>query len=175
MKMKKCNTEELYLLHRQRLLSLIQSKVEDSQKAEDLLHDSFIKLETCCANGCECEKPRSYLFRTALNIVFDYIKRRKKSSIDSNINLSEVEKEVSIVKKNETCDLISCLSHFLQETSEENRTAFTQVDFMQIPQVQVAEDLGIPLPTLKSRVQRTRKYLKIKLEDCCPDYKNNCL
>jgi len=26
--MEKCNTEELYLLHRQRLLSLIQSKVE---------------------------------------------------------------------------------------------------------------------------------------------------
>jgi len=173
--MEQCNTEQLYVLHRQRLLSLIQSKVEDAQKAEDLLHDSFIKLETCCSNGCECEKPRSYLFRTALNIVFDYIRGRKKNAVDLGMNLSQIEGNETTEEKNANCDLISCLTTFLQETSEENRMAFTQVDLMQIPQVQVAEEQGIPLPTLKSRVQRTRKYLKKRLDDCCPDSKNNCI
>jgi len=133
--MEKCNTEELYLLHRQRLLSLIQSKVEDSQKAEDLLHDSFIKLQTCC---------ESYLFRTALNIVFDYIKRRKKKAVDLKSDLTEHGGKSSPTKETTTCDILSCINGFLDETSEENRTAFQQVDLLQIPQVQVAEELGVP-------------------------------
>ena len=173
--MEKCNTEELYLLHRQRLLSLIQSKVEDSQKAEDLLHDSFIKLQTCCEQGCECEKPKSYLFRTALNIVFDYIKRRKKKAVDLKSDLTEHGGKSSPTKETTTCDILSCINGFLDETSEENRTAFQQVDLLQIPQVQVAEELGVPLPTLKSRVQRTRKFLSQRLMDCCPDYQSKCL
>lgn len=172
--MEKCNTEELYLLHRQRLLSLIQSKVEDAQKAEDLLHDSFVKLETCCTNGCECEKPRSYLFRTALNIVFDYIKRRKKQSIRfSNDPITAIQKTKD--QNVDYCDIIPCITSLLDETSEENREAFKQVDLFQIPQVQVAKEMGIPLPTLKSRVQRTRKYLSTRLTECCPEYQENCL
>jgi len=173
--MEKCNTEELYLLHRQRLLSLIQSKVEDSQKAEDLLHDSFVKLETCCANGCECEKPRSYLFRTALNIVFDYIKRRKKKATNLTVDMNSYESQLNTNESTESCDLISCINGFLQETSQENRKAFEMVDLLQIPQVIVAEEQGIPLPTLKSRVQRTRKFLSQRLETCCPDYQKKCL
>jgi len=173
--MEKCNTEELYVLHRKRLLSLIQSKVEDSQKAEDLLHDSFVKLETCCANGCECEKPRSYLFRTALNVVFDYLKRRKKKIVLLNAYQSDHSIPISRGENKTPCDVISCIFIFLQDTSEENRQAFEKVDLMQIPQVQVAKEQGIPLPTLKSRVQRTRKYLSERLTDCCPNYHENCI
>ena len=170
----RCNTEELYVLHRQRLLSLIKSKVEDSQKAEDLLHDSFVKIETCCNNECECAQPRSYLFRTALNIVFDYIRNRKKKGVVPSSAIESIgtnEKSVTSGK----CDLLSCINSFLQETSIENRIAFERVDMLQIPQVQVAKELDIPLPTLKSRVQRTRKFLKNKLNTCCPDSQTTCI
>lgn len=173
--MEKCNTEKLYVLHRQRLLNLILSKVEDSQKAEDLLHDSFMKLETCCENGCVCEKPKSYLFKTALNIVFDYIKKRRKKIIGLGEGIASQEVQASTPEKEDGCDLISCLNTFLEDTSEENRMAFEQVDLLQLPQVQVAEELGLALPTLKSRVQRTRKFLRNRLVNCCPDYKEKCI
>jgi len=173
--MEKCNTEDLYILHRQRLLSLIQSKVEDSQKAEDLLHDSFLKLETCCTNGCECEKPRSYLFRTALNIVFDYIKRRRKKGVQLTNQLSGAVAPNRPETASYSCDLFACINTLLQDTSEENRIAFEHVDLLQFPQVQVAKELNIPLPTLKSRVQRTRKYLSQQLTTCCPNYKEKCI
>ena len=171
--MEKCNTEELYHLHRSRLLSLIQSKVEDSQKAEDLLHDSFIKLQSCCDADCECERPKSYLFRLVLNAVFDYFKKRKKDRIPHPG--SAVSYVVDTEKVAPPCDLMQCINEFLAETSLENRIAFEQVDLNQQPQVQVAEALNIPLPTLKSRVQRTRKYLKGRIEECCPDYQTKCI
>ena len=172
--MKTCNTEELYLLHRQRLLSLIQSKVEDVQKAEDLLHDSFVKLEKCCGGGCTCEKPKAYLFRTALNIVFDYIKKRRKRS-NEVIDIPQSLNHITDQGEHSSCDLFSCINGYLDDTSQENRIAFEQVDLLQNPQVQVAEELGIPLATLKSRVQRTRKYLRKRLQTCCPDYRTKCL
>lgn len=173
--MAKCNTEDLYAQHRERLLSLIQSKVEDSQKAEDLLHDSFIKLQTCCDQNCECEKPKSYLFRLTLNTVYDYFKKKLKVKSSFEMELpSNLKTEEAALNAKENCDLYACIVNFLKETSQENRDAFTKVDIEQIPQVQVAEALNIPLPTLKSRVQRTRKFLKNKIEICCPDYANRC-
>ncbi len=174
--MEKCNTEELYLLHRQRLLSLIHSKVEDAQKAEDLLHDSFIKLQVCCDRECECERPKSYLFRLVLNTVFDYFKRKKKIRPNLKLyesNIKESDKTLEVGKQ--TCDLMACITKFLNETSKENREAFEKVDLQQIPQVKVAKELNIPLSTLKSRVQRTRKLLKQKINSCCPNYITNCV
>ena len=128
--MKECNTKELYILHRQRLLSLIQSKVHDSQKAEDLLHDSFEKIETCCESGCVCEQPRSYLFRTALNTVMDFFKLRKKENIaetDLELISNGVTDEFQSIGS-EKCNLMTCINAFLKEMSAENRQAFTMVD-----------------------------------------------
>lgn len=171
--MEKCNTEEMYHLYRERLLSLIQAKVEDTQKAEDLLHDSFIKLENCCDQDCECNQPRSYLFRLALNVVFDYFKKRKKDRLTK----IEFTRQIDSSNKDQSeasCDILKCINQFLTETSAENRIAYEQVDLLQKSQIEVAKSLKIPLPTLKSRVQRTRKYLKAKIENCCPDNKTKC-
>lgn len=175
--MKACNTEELYTSNRQRLLSLIQSKVHDSQKAEDLLHDSFEKIDTCCANGCVCESPRSYLFRTALNTVIDFFKKKKKEN-NTEVNLELISEDLTQepqLNESEKCNLIDCVNNLLKDMSEENRQAFTMVDLQQRPQVEVAEELGLSISTLKSRVQRTRKILRQKLENCCPDFKKNCI
>ncbi len=172
--MEKCNTEELYHLHRKRLLSLINTKVEDSQKAEDLLHDSFIKLQTCCETDCECERPKSYLFKLVLNTVYDYFKKRKKyRSIQDGSSTQPYVLENEIEESH--CDLIECINGFLAETSLENRIAYEQVDLHQQAQVKVAAALNIPLPTLKSRVQRTRKHLKKRIAECCPDYQEHCI
>ena len=152
---------------------MIQSKVQDSQKAEDLLHDSFEKIDTCCEKGCVCESPRSYLFRTVLNTVVDFFKKRKK---ENNIELisDEITEEPRLLD-DEKCDLMDCVNYLLKDMSEKNRQAFTMVDIEQRSQVEVAEELRLSISTLKSRVQRTRKVLKQKLENCCPDFRKNCI
>ncbi len=172
--MKTCVTENLYNLHRERLLNLIQSKVEDVQKAEDLLHDSFIKLQTCCESGCECERPKSYLFRLVLNTVFDYFKKRKKHR-STNLLFSTMVQDSAPTNHQDNCDLILCVNSFLNETTLDNRIAYEQVDLLQQSQVDVAKALNIPLPTLKSRVQRTRKFLKGRIEDCCQSNHARCI
>lgn len=172
--MKACISEDLYKLHKDRLLALIQSKVQDTQQAEDLLHDSFERLESCCAEGCECERPKSYLFRIAMNRVMDFFKARKKEAALH----SEFSMEASaITPSNDTskeCDLLECINNSLAKMSLENRIAYTLVDIEQRSQVEVAKSLNIPLSTLKSRVQRTRKALREEFEECCPNLEVNC-
>lgn len=169
-----CNTEELYRLHRKRLLLLIQSKVDDAQKAEDLLHDSFEKLEQCCRSGCECERPKSYLFRMTLNLITDFFRssRKRFTPID---HLQIKGKSVVPFENESSCDLFKCIDRFLEDFSPENREAYLKVDVQQMPQIKVAQELGIPISTLKSRVQRTRKHLRKRIEDCCPDFKEKCI
>lgn len=170
--MKACNTEELYTAHRSRLLYLIESKVQDAQQAEDLLHDSFEKLENCCAKGCVCNRPKSYLFRMVMNAVADFFNKRKKNRNTQSILTLVESKDPNPSTK--SCELLSCLTPLLEELSEANRQAFTLVDIQQQSQVEVAKNLGISLSTLKSRVQRTRKILRHKLEVCCPDFRTTC-
>ena len=107
--------------------------------------------------------------------IFDFFKKKKKSNLrfDSYVDVNNIKNAANNGNSKE-CDLLSCILGFLEETSAENRLAFEEVDLHQKPQVQVANEIGIPLPTLKSRVQRTRKFLKGKLETCCPDYSEKC-
>ena len=174
--MEKCNSKELYEQHRNRLLSLIQSKVQDSQNAEDILHDSFVKLETCCQNECECEQPKSYLFKIAMNTVMDFFKRnKKKKSIENSIEPNSSNTSDKREDNSMACDLYECIYQNLNRMTPENREAYILVDIEEIPQKEVAERMGIPFSTLKSRVQRTRKALKKEIEHCCQNPQIDCI
>lgn len=56
---------------------------------------------------------------------------------------------------------------FLELVPEPYRQAIRLVDLAQARQTDVARRLGVPVPTLKSRVQRGRALLRAELERCC--------
>ena len=170
--MDKCNPDELYRQHSIQLLNLIQSKVKEHQDAEDILHDSFLKVQTCCTNNCQCEYPKAYLYKIAMNGVADFYKKRKVVALhDSSYKSSTVPNNST----SHSCDLYEWINTTLDTLSPANKEAYTLVDIENRPQTEVAKLLGIPISTLKSRVQRTRSILKSQLIACCPDYREVCI
>ena len=163
-----CDTGLLYSEQRERLLSLINSHIRDKAESDDILHDTFVKFEECCQKGCECDYPKAYLFRMALNTVSDFFKKRKKERKleECTDQPTEVLEEYSEFP----CDIYHCIYKFLNALSPSNREAFIQSDIENVPQKQIAESLNIPISTLKSRVQRTRTYLKMEFEACLKKY-----
>jgi len=164
MKSNRCNTESLYKTQKDRLLNLIQSRVENKEQAEDIVHDTFEKFENCCQAGCECEYPKSYLFKMALNTVADFFRRKKKvKKVELKTECNAIEE---IDQKELPCDVYECVYLYLEKLSPENQQAYIMSDIQNIPQNEIAAELGIPVSTLKSRVQRTRTYLKQEFEKC---------
>jgi RNA polymerase sigma-70 factor (ECF subfamily) len=159
-----CNTETAYKKNKERLLSLIQSRIQNEEESKDVLQETFLQFEECCQKGCQCDYPKSYLFKIALNTIADFFKRKKKQkemkqSINKPIDFFEEYVEFP-------CDVYECTYQFLSKLSVENQTAFIKSDIENIPQKKIAQELGIPISTLKSRVQRTRNYLKNEFEEC---------
>ena len=157
-----CSTQELYQLYRRQLLDLINSRIKDQELAKDILHDAFEKIEKYCQRGSTCDYPRSFIFRTVINTISDHYRQQKCSSrvsIDDFTLVFEDSMEQSF-------DVYACISEFLKNTSLHNREAFMLVDIQQMPQTEAAKKLQIPLSTLKSRVQRTRKFLKEEFISC---------
>ena len=157
-----CSTKELYPRYRRQLLDLINSRVKDQELAEDILHDSFEKIEKYCQKGASCDYPKSFIFRTVINTISDHYRQQKSCSILSVDELSWIFENSA----EQSFDVYACVSEFLKNTSTHNREAFMLVDMQQIPQTEAAQKLQIPLSTLKSRVQRTRKFLKEEFISC---------
>ncbi len=152
------NTRELYICLREKLLTWINSRVQDPSVAEDLLHDTFERIEKYCQGGGTCAYPKSYVFQSVINRVRDHLKTDY-----PNISLEEacIPSPPIALADIEPSNKPN-LEYFLAGLSPENRQAFLWVDYYKIPQTQVAQCLGIPLSTLKSRVQRTRRLLQKK-------------
>ncbi|MGQ0555830.1 MAG: sigma factor-like helix-turn-helix DNA-binding protein [Nitrospiraceae bacterium] len=64
-------------------------------------------------------------------------------------------------------EFASCLLPMIQRLSPDHRDAITLVEIKGMTQQAAATQMGIPLSSMKSRVQRGRKHLKHMLDDCC--------
>jgi RNA polymerase sigma-70 factor (ECF subfamily) len=63
--------------------------------------------------------------------------------------------------------LAACVAPFVAMLADHHRQALELVELRGLSQVEAAATLGIPLSTMKSRVQRGRRELRELLEQCC--------
>ncbi|MEM8897817.1 MAG: sigma-70 family RNA polymerase sigma factor [Bacteroidota bacterium] len=158
-----CDTELLYLSYKEPLLGLLESKLADPAVAEDILHDAFEKFDACRRAGKSCQHPKAYLFRIALNALSDYYRKQEKQK--RAISPYCINEEFSSMESTH-CDLNLCLHGFLQNLAPENKEALIEVYFHDTPQHELAQKLNIPVSTLKSRVQRSKRYLLRAFQNC---------
>ncbi|MBN6205361.1 RNA polymerase sigma factor [Ralstonia pickettii] len=59
------------------LFKYILKIIKDTQQAEDLMQDTFIKAYTYIIKGKEVTYPKTFLYRIAHNLTVDYIRKKK--------------------------------------------------------------------------------------------------
>jgi RNA polymerase sigma-70 factor (ECF subfamily) len=147
-----CDIQTLYTGFSTKLRSYILHKVNDKHLAEDILHDTFIKIETCCKQDRSCDSPKSYLFQVADNTIADHYRKAKK-----NVT---IPKDDNNVDENFNEELLHCLTPFLKQLPVKYLEALVLADIQQKKQQEVADLLNISLSGAKSRIQRAREKLK---------------
>lgn len=158
---KNCDIQTLYCDFSDKLKSYILHKVNDKVLAEDILHDTFIKMDACCKQKRNCESPKSYLFQVANNTIADYY-RKKYSVVLPDVDLN-IEDEAT----NYNEELLNCLNSFIEQLPEKYRQAIILADIQQKPQQEIATLLKISLSAAKSRIQRAREKLRALFEKTC--------
>lgn len=131
--------------------------------SDDILQDVFVKVHLKKDELEDESKFGPWLFTIARNSINDYYRGLK--YFDEVDDLAEPEEHKSY-DKDIRC-MNTCLIPLTSTWTPEDRTIFNMVDVQRIPQIEIAEQMNIPYSTLKSRIQRLRKEIKLKLVECC--------
>lgn len=143
----------------------IFSKTKDESITDDILQDTFIKVHTKLHTLKNEDKLKSWLFSVARYTILDHFKASK-----SVLELNDFEAEDTTINNEHTEK--DCLRGILVNLPKKYREPIFLSDIMGLKQKEVAERLNLPLPTVKSQIQRAKKQIAQGFMDCC-GYKMN--
>lgn len=148
--------------HEAELRRYLRHHLDDPDEADDLLHDTFLKVLRQGPGFCAVEQPRAWLFQVTRNGLTDRRRaRREHLQVPEDLPAPAPAAPAPIEQ------LGQCLPRVLAELSEDDRLALTLCDIEGLSQQALADRLGISLPGAKSRVQRARARLQRRLVEAC--------
>lgn len=153
-------TKEVWNKYSNDLASFILSKVKDKVIADDILQDSFIKIHTKLHTLRDLNKLKPWIFSITRNSINDYYK-----STNQSIDLPSIEQETELSFDEHTEK--DCLRGILSGLPKKYRDPIFLSDIKGMKQAEVSAQLQLPLPTVKSQIQRARKMIAQGFKDCC--------
>ncbi len=150
-----------------RLRGFVAARVGDPELAADITQDVLVR---SIASGAldRVDNVSAWLYRSARNAVIDHYRSRRR--VDQDVDLERwPEPDTSGDLPNDaTRELARCLQPMMGELHPTARDALTRVDLQGQTHRQAADQLGISVSGMKSRVQRARRDLRERLTRCCP-------
>lgn len=148
-----------------RLRRFVAARVDDRELAADITQDVIVR---SVASGAlrRVDNPTAWLYRSARNAVIDHYRLRR-----SDEPILDVDRwpdpDDSTAPNQATQELSRCLRPLLDQMSTDAREALERVDLAGQTQTEAADELGLSVSGMKSRVQRARRDLRELLERCC--------
>ncbi|MBC8144120.1 MAG: RNA polymerase sigma factor SigZ [bacterium] len=157
------STTHIWQAYHTKLRAFISSRVNNSDVADDILQDVFLKTHTRLGDLREETRLQSWLYQIARNAITDYYRAPKMQVADA-IDLPEESHDVGQRARR---DLAECLRPMIDSLPPHYRDAIVLADLDGLTQQQIADRESISLSGAKSRVQRGRAMLKDLLDQCC--------
>ncbi len=152
------------LQHGGRLLTYVQSKLNDPNLAEDVLQDSLIKVLRAAPELRDEEKLLPWFYSILNNAITDLYRRQQieQRSLQqlSQEQLLEAEPEAEQV-------LCACFRDLIPTLKPEYAELIEQLELSDREPAEVAAQLGITPNNLKVRRHRARQALRQRLEESC--------
>lgn len=133
--------------------------------ADDVLQEVLLRIHLGVGAVREQERLAPWVYRVARSVVIDHHRRRlaPAAPADEDVpdELDDTEPEAARAL------LAACVEPFLDGLPPEQAEALRLTDLGTLTQLDAARQLGVPLPTLKARVQRGRRRMRAAFEACC--------
>jgi RNA polymerase sigma-70 factor (ECF subfamily) len=149
-----------------RVRAFVAVRVGDPELAADITHDVVVR---SIASGAldRVDNPAAWLYRSARNAVIDHYRTRHVHDPLGAADSWPDPGPTDNLPNDATRELARCLQPMLLRLPAAAREALTRVDVDGQTHHQAADQLGISVSGMKSRVQRARRQLKDLLEQCC--------
>jgi RNA polymerase sigma-70 factor (ECF subfamily) len=171
--------EVLLNRHRRPVFNFILRFVRDPAQSEDLLQEVFLRVIKGADAYEKQAKFTTWLYTIARNLCVDASRRgkhRKAASLDAPMDASEKDGATMLDMVADTkhmpsdrqvigSELQGRLYEAIGKLSEEQREVFLMREFLDMPFKDIADVVGCPENTVKSRMRYALEKLKLELEE----------
>jgi len=165
---------EIYDPYYAKVRRFILALVRDPWAADDLIQETFLRVQQNLGTLRDSSKLSSWIFRIAYNLCQDYFRRveteRKRESTDLEQTESLAEgfiQDVLVQKELEQREMGRCVQNQIDLLPEPLRAVLVLFDIMGCSHQEIADILGITVANVKVRLHRAREKLKPILEEKC--------
>ena len=159
--------EQAWQEYRVKLVSFIRSKVETSEDAEDILNDVFVSLIKKTGVNESPDNIGAWLYRVTRNRIVDYY-RTKRRFEELPDELASESADTCIIRQ-----LSSCMLPMIKALPKIYQHPLILSEIEGEKYKEVANELGLSLSAVKSRIIRGRKKLHKRMLSCCTFYRDN--
>jgi RNA polymerase sigma-70 factor (ECF subfamily) len=151
-----------------RVRKFILASVRDESVADDLIQETFIKIQENLGSLRDPGKISPWIFRIAYHLCQDHFRTLKKSSSHEEIHEGLVNlQEIPVQKKMEQSEMSQCVQEQLNLLPDSQRNVIILAEVMDFSHQEIADILGLTVETVKVRLHRARKKFKSILEEKC--------
>ena len=156
--------DQIVRQHWRKVFNVAYKFVGTHDQAEDLTQDIFLKIFRSLNTFDRRANFLTWLISVSRNLCIDHYRsvRKERQTIDREVTseqLSPVSRTASPLATLEQRDLAALLRQALQGLPASLRTAVLLRDIQELSYQEIAERLGLPEGTVKSRINRGRKEL----------------
>jgi len=168
---------ELVRRHNRPIYNFVRRQLRVSSLAEDVTQDVFMRLVQNAAEFKHEARFLTWLYTIARNLCVDQTRRRKHrkhASLDAPMDTSEESGslmdvipsgEMSSDRKSVNKQLHETMQRAIEGLSEEQREVFLMREFLDMPFKQIADVVGVPENTVKSRMRYALEKLRLELDE----------
>jgi RNA polymerase sigma-70 factor (ECF subfamily) len=156
----KCNVFNLWTTYRDGLKGYVSKRVADKHDVEDILQSVLIKFANYCETRNDVKNVKAWIYRITQNTIIDFYKKSNRTFLAEleTIELPETQ------MKDES--VFIWLHNFIDSLPSKYSIPLRLSDLEGKPQKEIADQLGLTLEAAKSRIQRARKMLREKFDEC---------
>jgi RNA polymerase sigma-70 factor (ECF subfamily) len=165
---------EIYDQYYAKVRRFVLALVKDEWAADDLIQETFLRIQTNLNSLRDPSRMSSWIFRIAYHLCQDHFRQLKgaqrKESIDEDKieNLGDAFIQDGLVQKDlEQREMGQCVQNQIDLLPQSLRAVLVLFDLMEFNQQEIADTLGISIENVKVRLHRARKKLKTILEEKC--------
>jgi RNA polymerase sigma-70 factor, ECF subfamily len=145
---------EAYEEHADALLRHCLMRVRDRELAKDIVQEAYSKTWVYMSEGKEIEYLRAFLYRVANNLIIDWARKKKASSLETMMEDDGFEPADENVKDFTDVQAAREAIKMLGELDEMYRTAITMRYLDEMSPREIAEALGVSENVVSVRIHR---------------------
>jgi RNA polymerase sigma-70 factor (ECF subfamily) len=155
---------ELVNLYKGKLFTMLVRMVHSESEAEDLLQETFVRVWEHRRNFDDRYCFSTWVYTIAMNLGKNELRKRRKVRFLSLFDKENNPIEVEDTQAEHSGGLSVLIDRAVQKLPARYREAFELRDLQELSYDEIGDVLGVPVGTVKSRVNRARNLLKDELK-----------